>query len=132
MNILPCYHSLLSIIVFNMSSYCLKYTTSGSNTYFMKWCTCLLFKFFLNCTNSSRHSSNIMNLSIQHCTCLMLSDVLSNYDKFILFCTISNCTHNITGTNIESKYIVHASTPYYCEAALRFVHRSLLYHHYCR
>ena len=51
--------------------------------------------------------SDLMNLSIQHGPCLMLSDILCLYNKGSIFCPVSNRSHHIAGSYIQTKYVIH-------------------------
>ncbi len=103
MNVFQIHDSLIVKLILTYS-YCSPQHPSGSsNADFRQIPSDLQFQFRLYRSDLFRHRSNVMNLSVHHCSGLMQLHTLSYYMK-PFHILISNCTHNASGSDIQTEH----------------------------
>ena len=104
MNILLINQRILIKFVLTMSYCSLKHASGSCNTNLCKFSpTQLSLKLILNMSYTFADFLYIMNLSVNHRTCVMIFYSHCDYIKFVLF-FITNRTNNTSGTYIKPKH----------------------------
>ena len=87
------------IFFINMYVQSLQHTACGSYTYFCKLQPGLLFQCGFHFTDCSGDSVNIVNLTVEHSSCTVFTNLLCHYfEMFSLL--IANCSYNASGSDI--------------------------------